>query len=41
MVKVSKTVSMDLDLIIKVLEKEPNLSKAVNEALALWLATKS
>ena len=39
--KVSKTISIDLELLQKVIEKEKNLSEAVSEALEMWLAKKS
>jgi hypothetical protein len=35
--KVSKTVSIDLNLLQRVLEENPNFSKAVTEALENWL----
>ena len=35
--KVSKTVSIDLELLLKVLKVEKNFSKVVSEALTLWL----
>jgi len=38
--KVSKTVSIDLELLRSVLNKEGNFSKAVTEALEMWLAKK-
>jgi len=37
MTKVTKTVSIELDLLTRVLKKENNFSKAVAEALELWL----
>jgi len=37
MPKVSKSVSIELELLTEALKKEPNLSKAVTEALQLWL----
>jgi len=38
--KVSKTVSIDLELLRLVLNTEENFSKAVTEALEMWLAKK-
>jgi post-segregation antitoxin (ccd killing protein) len=38
--KVSKTVSIDLELLRTVLSKEKNFSAAVTEALEMWLAKK-
>ena len=35
--KVSKTVSVDLELLLRVLKMEKNFSKAVSEALVIWL----
>ena len=35
--KVSKTVSIELELLQRVLEVNPNFSKAVNEALESWI----
>jgi len=35
--KVAKTVSVDLELLLKVLRVESNFSKAVSDALTLWL----
>jgi hypothetical protein len=40
MMKVSKTVSIDLDLLQRVLEENPNFSKVVTEALYNWLLFK-
>ena len=36
--KVSKNVSIDIELLNKVVRKERSFSKAVAEALELWLA---
>jgi len=36
--KVSKTVSIEFELLQNILKKEENFSKAVSEALILWLA---
>jgi len=38
--KVAKTISIDLELLQNVLKKEPNFSKAISEALEMWLAKK-
>ena len=38
--KVSKTVSIDLELLRSVLSEEKNFSAAVTEALEMWLAKK-
>jgi len=38
--KVAKTISIDLDLLQNVLRKEKNFSKAISEALEMWLAKK-
>ena len=35
--KVSKTVSIDFEMLQEVLKVEKNISKAVNEALTAWL----
>jgi hypothetical protein len=36
--KVSKTVSIEIELLQNTLKKEGDFSKAVSEALTLWLA---
>jgi len=38
--KVSKTVSIDLELLQTVLDREKDFSKAVEEALEMWLEKK-
>jgi len=38
--KVAKTISIDLELLQNVLKKEKNFSKAISEALEMWLAKK-
>ena len=38
--KVAKTISIDLELLQNVLRKEKNFSKAISEALEMWLAKK-
>jgi len=38
--KVAKTISIDLELLQNVLRKEKNFSKAIAEALEMWLAKK-
>jgi len=38
--KVAKTISIDLELLQNVLRKEQNFSKAISEALEMWLAKK-